>query len=117
MKTKPTKCGFDPQPYKGQPIGMFHCPECGQMVLAGVEHPDSIDDDNDKQAPATSNKRSCNYCLSKDRQECGGTEQERIDFSCPEHITDAEIKAYKIEYEMLLNQAYSKSGCYDIRFA
>lgn len=22
---------------KGQPIGMYHCPECGEMVLAGVD--------------------------------------------------------------------------------
>jgi hypothetical protein len=26
--------------YIGVPIGMFHCPECGEMVLAGVPHPD-----------------------------------------------------------------------------
>jgi acetone carboxylase gamma subunit len=24
----------------GQPIGMFHCPECGEMVIAGIPHPD-----------------------------------------------------------------------------
>ena len=23
---------------KGAPIGMFHCPECGEMILAGVPH-------------------------------------------------------------------------------
>lgn len=34
------KCLFDPKTYVGQPIGMFHCPECGDMVLAGMDHPD-----------------------------------------------------------------------------
>lgn len=32
------KCGYDPTPLKGQPIGMFHCPECGAMQLAGLPH-------------------------------------------------------------------------------
>lgn len=33
-------CGFDPRTMAGQPIGMFHCPECGEMVIAGMAHPD-----------------------------------------------------------------------------
>ena len=32
------KCSFDPRVYKNAPIGMFHCPECGEMVLAGLPH-------------------------------------------------------------------------------
>ena len=32
-------CSFDPKPYIGVPIGMFHCPECGEMVVAGMDHP------------------------------------------------------------------------------
>jgi hypothetical protein len=32
-------CAYDPRPLLGQPIGMFHCPECGEMVLAGLPHP------------------------------------------------------------------------------
>ncbi len=28
------------QQYIGAPIGMFHCPLCGEMVLAGMPHPD-----------------------------------------------------------------------------
>lgn len=34
------KCQFDPTlpPYGA--MGMFHCPECGEMVMAGVKHPD-----------------------------------------------------------------------------
>lgn len=37
-----TKCFFDPTapPYDRASIGMFHCPECGEMVLSGVPHPD-----------------------------------------------------------------------------
>lgn len=37
-----TKCSFDPTAdiYKNAPIGMFHCPECGEMVVAGLPHPD-----------------------------------------------------------------------------
>ena len=32
-------CPHDPREITG-PIGMYHCPECGEMVLAGTEHPD-----------------------------------------------------------------------------
>lgn len=35
-----TKCAFDPKIYANQPIGMLHCPECGEMVVAGMDHPD-----------------------------------------------------------------------------
>lgn len=34
------KCPHDPMELAGQPIGMYHCPECGEMVLAGSPHPD-----------------------------------------------------------------------------
>lgn len=34
------KCTFDPLIYANAPIGMFHCPECGEMVCAGIPHPD-----------------------------------------------------------------------------
>jgi hypothetical protein len=33
------KCGHDPEKTTG-PLGMYHCPECGEMVLAGAPHPD-----------------------------------------------------------------------------
>jgi hypothetical protein len=40
------KCKFDPKIYAGLPIGMFHCPECGEMVIAAMDHPDySVLDD------------------------------------------------------------------------
>ena len=31
-------CSYDPRQYLGQPIGMYHCPECGEMVVAGLNH-------------------------------------------------------------------------------
>lgn len=33
------KCPFDPKHLSGAPIGMFHCPLCGEMVIAGMDHP------------------------------------------------------------------------------
>lgn len=32
-------CSFDPSPLTDVPLGMFHCPECGEMVVAGMPHP------------------------------------------------------------------------------
>jgi len=32
------QCPFDPNIYANQPIGMFHCPYCGEMQLAGLDH-------------------------------------------------------------------------------
>lgn len=32
-------CSYDPRPLAGQPIGMLHCPLCGEMVIAGMAHP------------------------------------------------------------------------------
>lgn len=31
---------WEPQQFAGQPIGMFHCGHCGEMVAAGVPHTD-----------------------------------------------------------------------------
>lgn len=41
-------CSYDPKEMAGEPIGMFHCPECGEMVVAGMDHPDYslLDGDN-----------------------------------------------------------------------
>ena len=39
-KDDPMKCPFDPSPLLGVPLGMFHCPACGEMVIAGIPHPD-----------------------------------------------------------------------------
>ena len=32
-------CTYDPSKIVG-PIGQFHCPLCGEMVVAGCPHPD-----------------------------------------------------------------------------
>jgi DNA-binding CsgD family transcriptional regulator len=32
------QCQFDPRTLLGVPLGMFHCPLCGCMVVAGIEH-------------------------------------------------------------------------------
>lgn len=37
------KCPYEPEHLKGQPIGMLHCPVCGEMVLAGMKHLQPID--------------------------------------------------------------------------
>lgn len=34
-----TSCRYDPQVQHGA-LGMFHCPDCGIMVLSGYPHPD-----------------------------------------------------------------------------
>jgi hypothetical protein len=36
----PANCAEKPEKLKGAPLGMYHCPDCGAMVIAGVEHPD-----------------------------------------------------------------------------
>ena len=39
-KLFPTNCGERPETRIGQAIGMYHCPDCGAMLLAGVPHGD-----------------------------------------------------------------------------
>lgn len=34
----PASCSHNPEKTAGA-IGMYHCPECGAMVLAGYPHP------------------------------------------------------------------------------
>lgn len=31
---------WDPQQLVGAPLGQYHCPYCGSMVIAGMRHPD-----------------------------------------------------------------------------
>lgn len=33
------QCPYEPERLQGVPLGMFHCPLCGEMVLASVPHP------------------------------------------------------------------------------
>jgi hypothetical protein len=37
---EPCPFPLDPLLMRGQPIGMYHCPYCGDMVIAGVPHGD-----------------------------------------------------------------------------
>lgn len=39
---------WEPQQLKGAPMGQFHCPYCGAMCLAGVEHFDYTGWDEDQ---------------------------------------------------------------------
>jgi hypothetical protein len=40
MSDETTACDYDPSGLVNVPLGMFHCPNCGQMVVAGLPHPD-----------------------------------------------------------------------------
>lgn len=32
-------CPHDPKLLLGYPVGMYHCPVCSEIVLAGFDHP------------------------------------------------------------------------------
>jgi hypothetical protein len=38
------RCLEKPELLLGQPLGMYHCPDCGSMVLAGLPHPPLCDE-------------------------------------------------------------------------
>lgn len=40
---EPCPWPWDPQALAGQPIGQYHCPYCGAMVIAGIPHFDYQD--------------------------------------------------------------------------
>jgi hypothetical protein len=42
---KPNICTHDPRQTFG-PIGMYHCPECGEMQIAGFEHTGIMEDED-----------------------------------------------------------------------
>ncbi len=33
------ECPYEPERDGEQPIGMYHCPVCGEMVISGIQHP------------------------------------------------------------------------------
>ena len=35
----PANCAEQPEALNDAPIGMYHCPDCGAMVIAGRPHP------------------------------------------------------------------------------
>lgn len=47
----PANCAEKPEKLAGQPIGQYHCPDCGAMVVAGVEHPPLCQKCLDRQHP------------------------------------------------------------------
>ena len=54
-------CPHDPRETIG-PIGMYHCPECGEMVLAGMDHIDwslMKNEPMDEQDGTVSHKNDC----------------------------------------------------------
>lgn len=36
----PVLCKEKPEALLGQPIGQYHCPDCGTMLIAGMPHPE-----------------------------------------------------------------------------
>ncbi len=34
----PAPCAEKPELLAGQPIGQYHCPDCGAMLMAGMKH-------------------------------------------------------------------------------
>lgn len=48
----PANCQEKPELLRGAPIGMYHCPDCGVMILAGVPHPDLCKLCLDRQNPS-----------------------------------------------------------------
>lgn len=36
----PANCAEKPEKLLGAPIGQYHCPDCGAMVMAGIKHPE-----------------------------------------------------------------------------
>lgn len=43
MTPQKQPCPYDPAPLTDVPLGMFHCPLCNEMILAGMPHPDYSD--------------------------------------------------------------------------
>jgi len=76
-------CNHDPKEMTGKPIGMYHCPECGEMVIAGMEHPDYSLLDEEAEALAMKQEHidtgphegcTCKYCNCTPESPCLDTE-------------------------------------------
>lgn len=52
MIERGANCPEKPERLLGQPIGQYHCPVCGMMVLAGMKHPEPDEDNPDYQLMA-----------------------------------------------------------------
>ena len=49
--TFPPNCQEKPEKLIGQPIGQYHCPDCGAMILAGLPHPELCQKCLDRNSP------------------------------------------------------------------
>ena len=38
-KLYPSLCNEKPESLVGMPLGQYHCPDCGAMIIAGIKHP------------------------------------------------------------------------------
>ncbi len=38
-ETFPPNCAEKPEELIGEPLGQYHCPNCGAMLIAGIPHP------------------------------------------------------------------------------
>lgn len=47
----PTACAEKPEEHIHEPLGMYHCPDCGAMLLAGMPHPEVCELCRDKKHP------------------------------------------------------------------
>lgn len=39
LPLSPANCAEKPEALAGAPLGQYHCPDCGAMVVAGLPHP------------------------------------------------------------------------------
>lgn len=51
-------CNGKPELLVGVPLGQYHCPDCGAMVLAGVPHPSVCEKCRDIKHPDFDGKES-----------------------------------------------------------
>lgn len=55
--TVPANCDEKPEVFIGQPLGQYHCPDCGAMVMAGWPHPPLCQMCIDRQHPGFDGER------------------------------------------------------------
>lgn len=51
VKLFPAPCKEKPEERMGEPLGMYHCPDCGAMLMAGMPHPELCDQCRDRTHP------------------------------------------------------------------
>lgn len=92
----PAVCREKPEQLRGQPLGMYHCPDCGAMVLAGIPHPPL-----------------CGRCLCGD-QPMFGWPQTTVQ---PASSVTALVDGQRVDchsYSLHFNSPYSSLSCYSV---